>query len=305
MSARWTLRYLAERWLGALTPGRTRTYSYDLHRLSRMLGVPPAELPQFRGARRDPRYHYRPLTCEKRDGSRRQLYAPSPPLKAMHRALLRRYLNLIPVHPAATGFRRGGSVADNARRHLGQAVVVTADIADFFDTTRAGRVRAFFAAQGWDDVATSVLTGLCTFRGALPQGAPTSPALSNLVNVALDEALTALVRRSGGTYTRYGDDLTFSWARDDVPASLKAKVDRALLDHGYRRNRAKGWRVYRVQRGDEPCVTGIRLGRDGRLHPPPEIARTMRRLRRRLRWRNDPDAAARLRGYEGYVEMLN
>jgi RNA-directed DNA polymerase len=85
-----------------------------------------------------------------------------------------------------------------------------------------------------------VLTGLCTFRSAVPQGAPTSPALSNLVNVPLDETLSALARRSGGLYTRYGDDLTFSWTVNDAPSDLEANVRAELLILGYRLNPVKG-----------------------------------------------------------------
>ncbi len=158
-----------------------------------MLDVPSAELLNFRSSRgRDARYHYRPLRQPKRDGSYRDIFAPSPDLKALQRALLHNYLDGLPVHPAALGFRGGFSVADNARAHLGQRVVITADLEDIFESTLAHRVRAYFRAQGWDELATSVLTGLCTFKGALPQGAPTNPALSNWVNVALEDDIRAI-----------------------------------------------------------------------------------------------------------------
>ncbi|MFP4394587.1 MAG: reverse transcriptase domain-containing protein [Anaerolineales bacterium] len=301
MAAIWTLRTIARRLIGNTFAPPSRPISNDLTQLSWVLHLPPEELLQFRSGRRDPRYHYRPRQCEKRDGSPRQLYAPSPDLKAVQRALLHGYLDGLRVHPAALGFRRGFNVADNARRHLGQAVVVTADIADFFDHTSAQRVRNFFRAQDWDEITCSVLTGLCTFRGALPQGAPTSPILSNLVNYELDEALIALAGRSGGRYTRYGDDLTFSWAsRRRPPSDAQRAVRRILLPYGYRLNRKKDWRVYRCHKGEEPRVTGIRLGRNGRLHPSREIEQTMRRLR----WQRDAESQARLRGYEGFVEML-
>ncbi|MCP4540335.1 MAG: RNA-directed DNA polymerase [Chloroflexi bacterium] len=276
--------------------------SDDVWRLGGLLEVSPTALLGFGAPRRpEGRYHYRPFRRAKRDGSQRRIYAPSPDLKALQRSLLRGYLDQLPVHPAATGFRRGMSVADNARQHLGQAVVVTADITDFFDNTRARRVENFFQAQSWDGTAASILTGLCIFRGALPQGAPTSPALSNLVNVPLDETLATFIRRSGGTYTRYGDDITFSWAVGDVPSGVEAKVRSELMAYDYWLNPAKGWRVWRARRGDTPCITGIMLGRDGRLHPNSRIKREMARLRRQ---RKDPVAAAQLCGYEGFVQSL-
>jgi len=304
MSAVATLTRLARCLFVAPAPARGQV-SPDLLRLSRLLRLPPSILLGFRPpGRPEARYHYCPFSRAKRDGGRRRIYAPSPDLKALQRTLLRRYLDRLPVHPAVTGFRPGFSVADHARAHLGQAVVVTADVEDFFDRTPAHRVRAFFRAQGWDAVAAAVLTGLCTFRGALPQGAPTSPALSNLVNVPLDEALSALARRSGGLYTRYGDDLAFSWPTGAVPSDLEANVRAELLALGYCLNPVKGWRVWRVDEGDVPCVTGVHLGHDGCLHPDPTLEREMARLRRRTRFRDDRAAAACLRGYEGFVGML-
>lgn len=273
----------------------------ELARLGRLLDVSPRALLQFRGARRDPRYHYRPLTLAKPNGATRQLYAPSPALKTLQQALLREYLNTLPLHWAVTGFRRKFSVADNARMHLGQAVVAAADITDFFDHTGARRVRAFFAAQGWDEVAAGVLTGLCTFRGALPQGAPTSPALSNLVNAPLDEALAALVRQSNASYSRYGDDLTFSWPNPRrVPPTMQRDVQRILLSFDYTLNKVKGWRIWHVHRGEVAIITGVGVSRDGRLHPTPEVTQAMRDLRHP----QNADDAARLHGYEGFVKML-
>jgi RNA-directed DNA polymerase len=305
MSAIWTLKRLARRFLVVPSLSKARV-SDDLMRLSWMLDVSPAELLNFCSSRgRDARYHYRPLRRAKRDGGHRDIVAPSPDLKRLQRALLRHYLESLPVHAAAMGFRRGLSVADNARVHLGQAVVITADLEDFFGSTSAQRVRAYFQAQGWDALTTSALTGLCTFKGALPQGAPTSPSLSNLVNVPLDAALAALVNRSGGLYTRYGDDLTFSWPTQRVLSNFENRVLAVLLTYAYRLNATKGWHVYRTQRGDTPCVTGILLGRDGRLHPNDQIKRTVAHLRRQAR--RDPrdiSVLAKLYGYQGFLHTL-
>lgn len=305
MSAMWTLKRLARRFF-TLTPPSSVPLSDDLVRLGWMLDVSPVELLNFRSSRgRDARYHYRSLQRAKRDGSRRDIVAPSPDLKALQRALLHHYLDSLPVHAAAMGFRRGFSVADHARTHLGQRVVITADLEDFFASTPAHRVRAYWRAQDWDALTTSVLTGLCTFKGALPQGAPTSPVLSNLVNVPLDRALAELVRRSGGLYTRYGDDLTFSWAVSRIPSNFENTVRAVLLTYDYRLNATKGWHVYRAYRGETPCVTGILLGRDGRLHPHAQVKKTMARLRRQAR--RDPrdfSTLAKLSGYEGFLHML-
>jgi retron-type reverse transcriptase len=270
--------------------------------VAQQLNVDPDDLMALRAPPWPSWFRYRPIQRRKRGGAIRRIRAPSPKLKALQRAMLRGYLERLPVHPAAMGFRKGLSAVDNARRHAGQRIVITADIEDFFDHTTVGRIEALFRTYSWDTTTAAILTRLCTFHGALPQGAPTSPVLSNLVNVQLDAALSRRVLRSGGIYTRYGDDLTFSWKRPEPLSHFEREVRRLLLDQGYRLNRRKGWRVYDVQRGDKPKVTGILLGWDGRLHPSPEIQRTMRRLRRQIR--DDPKAAARLRGYQGFVDSL-
>ena len=82
-----------------------------------------------------------------------------------------------------------GGIHSNAVAHQGQDVVVRVDLVDFFTTTRAERVQRYFRRIGWNRPAARILTRLCTFDNGLPQGAPTSPRLSNLVNYRLDVRL--------------------------------------------------------------------------------------------------------------------
>lgn len=282
--------------------------SESARKLARILKIPAGELYTVRLGRR---YHYRPFSIAKRDGRERRILAPSPALKELQRRLLRRYLQHLPVHPAATAFTPGSSIAHNARLHAGQALIATADLADFYESTSARRVRAFYLRQGWRGEALSTLMRLCVYRNGLPQGAPTSPSLSNLVNVDLDEALTEWARRAGAIYTRYGDDLTFSWRTGRIPASFDAVVRHCALNAGYQIQPRKGWHVYRA--AEEPEITGLILGRDGRVRAPQRIHRQMRKLRwrawrhRLLRWlpghsrSQERETLERLRGYEGFL----
>ena len=283
------------------TRAASRAVTGDVARLASLLDVAPGLLLAFRAGL--PRgYHYRPLQAHKRDGAPRAIYAPSPALKILQRALLCSYLDGLDAHPAALGFRKGRSIADHARAHQGQALVLTADLEDFFAHVTAWRVETFFVAQGWDEMSAAILTRLCTFRGALPQGAPTSPALSNLVNVPLDAALTAVAGRTGGRYTRYGDDLAFSWPVETLEPETQHALQATVLAHGYRLNMEK-WRIYYPHRGEEPRLTGVILGRDGALHPAPEVLKTMQSLTKAA----PPDAQTtlRLRGYRGFINMLS
>jgi RNA-directed DNA polymerase len=142
---------------------------------------------------------------------------------------------------------------------------------------------------------------LCVYRNGLPQGAPTSPCLSNLVNLSLDERLERLAQRSGAVYTRYADDLTFSWDRDCMPGDFQRSVEDALQTAGYEAQPRKGWRVGLI--GDRPCVTGLVLTGDGRVRMPWAMRWRMWRWRWQAWWSADESVRARLHGYEGYVRL--
>jgi hypothetical protein len=172
-------------------PGR----GHGAAELARRLGLSEVELRAVEPV-------YRPFTIPKRSGGTRQLLAPDDRLKAVQRRILRRLLRRLRCHPAAAGFERGRSVVTNALPHVGKPVVVRLDLKDFFPSTRASRVRRYFRKIGWDREATWLLVRLCTHQGGLPQGAPTSPRLSNLVNHRLDARLAALAAYTGPPHYR-------------------------------------------------------------------------------------------------------
>ena len=95
------------------------------------------------------------------------------------------------------------------------ALIATVDLRDFFESTRAARVRRCFVEHGWRDESLQALMRLCVFRDGLPQGAPTSPRLSNLVNYRLDRRIAAMAKKLGALYTRYADDITLSFRKDE------------------------------------------------------------------------------------------
>ena len=279
---------------------RQRTTDREMKELGDILGLPASELD---AVRLGSQYYYRPFTVPKRNGDRRQILAPSPSLKALQRRLLARYLSRLPAHPSATAFVRGGSTIANARLHAGQAVIATTDIQDFFLSTTANRVRQLFLELGWHGRSLATLMRICVYRDALPQGAPTSPCLSNLVNVQLDQALSNLARRSGATYTRYADDITFSWPTDDLPSSFKTAVRKQLLCFGYRMQPDKGWQVRHVR--SRPEINGIALAPDGRLHLPKRVQRHIKQLQRQTRWSQDNRVLIQLQGYKGYARHID
>lgn len=245
-----------------------------------------------------PHFHYRHFTKPKKDGGRREIVEPDVKLKLIQRAILARYFESEKPHPAAVAYRKHKSIADHVWPHAGAELLITADVADFFPTTSAGRIEDWWRERV-DAALARLLTVLTTYRGGLPQGAPTSPDLSNLVNRDLDERLTQRAVDAGAQYTRYCDDMVFSWrGGSGPPADFEPGVRATLHEFGYLLHPKKGWCVH--QRREEPEITGVILTRWGRVRLPEHLRRRMRLLARS----DDPRDAQRLAGYQGYEFML-
>ncbi len=277
---------------------------HDAAQLALRLGIPLARLQAVDRS-------YREFNIPKRSGGVRPIAAPNPALMAIQRAINRRLLARLPVHPCATGFRRGYSIVTNAAPHAGRAVVLRMDIRDFFGATRAERVHRYFRVIGWSEEAAGLITALCTRNGALPQGAPTSPTLSNLVNFRLDARLAGMAQgvsaaRGGAAdicYSRYADDLTFSFGVDDHSAVEMViwLSKRILSDLGYRLHHKRKLTIRR--RHQRQTITGLVVN-DG-----VGLARGTRRWLRAVRHHlaTDREASltpAQLAGWEALEQMV-
>lgn len=252
---------------------------HDVAELARRLDLPEQQL-------RDLTPAYREFSIPKSTTGSRDICAPSDELKQVQRRILRRLLTRLGTHPAAVGFQRGESIVTHARRHVGQAVVIRFDLANFFDSTSDARVQRYFRKIGWNRAAARLLTRLCTWIGSLPQGAPTSPRLSNLVNGRLDARLAGLAESFGAVYSRYADDLTFSFAeyRPDDVGTLRGTVRLIVEDEGYLL-RPKKTRIRRQHH--RQLVTGLVVNRTVNL--PRVTRRWLRAVVHRSKqsdWRN-------------------
>ncbi|MFN4260492.1 MAG: reverse transcriptase family protein [Gemmataceae bacterium] len=220
------------------------------------------------------RVHYVTFTVPKRGGGTRLLSAPHRTLAAAQRWILDHILNQLSYEPAAHGFIPGRSIVSNAQPHVQRAVIVNMDLENFFPRITCPRVRGVFERLGYSPAVATILALLCTecprrrveYAGqifhvataprGLPQGACTSPALSNQVARRLDKRLTGLANKMGLTYTRYADDLTFS-GPDELNARvgyLMARVRHLAQAEGFLVNEKKS-RVLR--RNTAQRVTGL------------------------------------------------
>ena len=245
-----------------------------------------------------PHFHYRRYTRPKKGGGQRQIAEPSPLLKRTQQAIISTFFTAEQAHPAAVAYQRGKSTADHAWTHAGAAIIVTADIRDFFPSTAVHRIADWWRERV-DESTARLLTRLTTDRGGLPQGAPTSPGLSNLVNRELDARLARRAEAAGARYSRYCDDLAFSWFDQSEPAAEFERDVRATLhEFGYTLHPEKGWCVH--GRRDEPEITGVILTRHGGVRLPERVRQVMQSLGRSATGRD----VQRLAGYRAYAAMV-
>jgi hypothetical protein len=245
--------------------------------------------------------HYRRWTVPKRDGSPRLISAPKPELMRIQRWIAREITEHLPVHGAAHGFVVGRSIATNATVHATARVVVKLDIEGFYPTVTTRRVKGLLRRAGLGEQVATLLALLVTESPreevsthgrvyhvatgprSLPQGAPTSPSITNALCLRLDCRLAGLARKLGCRYTRYADDLTFSWhgSAPDALGALFRAVRQIVQSEGFALH-VKKTRVMR--RGARQKVTGLVVNAAPAGRPSVRVPReTIRRLRAAIR----------------------
>lgn len=225
-----------------------------------------------------PEDHYRSLWIPKRRGGYRRLDVPDPLLMQVQKNILHHILDGFSVSEAASAYQKNVSAAQAAALHRGKKLVLKLDIRDFFGSITFPLVlgRGFPAAYFPQEVRT-LLASLCCLHQHLPQGAPTSPALSNLVMKPFDTHMLAWCGERGISYTRYCDDMTFSG--DFKPASVIGKTTGFLETMGMELNREK---TVISSQAERQTVTGItvnqvcQLPRDTRRKLRQEVHRVLR-----------------------------
>jgi hypothetical protein len=300
--------------------------------LARAVGVTLGELRFLAFAREvSTTTHYRRFTIPKRTGGERVISAPRRRLKRVQRWVLEHVFGPLLGTPApsdpAHGFRTGRSIVSNATPHVGAAILINVDLRDFFPTVTYRRVKGLFAKLGYSEEVATVLGLVCTepdiaetqldgvtyyvARGPrrLPQGAPTSPAITNALCRRLDKRILGWADKHGFAYTRYADDLTLSTHKPD------ARVGACL---GFLRQvaAAEGFTVHPdkvrvVRRGGRQEVTGVVV------NERPSVPRVeLRKFRALLHhidkdgpagktWGSGGDVLTAALGFASYVAMVD
>lgn len=270
--------------------------------------------------------HYKRFYLPKKSGGRRLISAPMPQLKAAQYWILENILYKVTNSEAAHGFVPGRSIVTNATHHVGKDIVINIDLRDFFPTIVYKRVKGMFCKLGYSEQVATVLALLCTEPEVdqvaldgkeyfvantsrhLPQGAPCSPAITNIICYKLDKRFEGLARKFGYTYTRYADDMTFSATGEgaDKAGQLLWSVKKVVKEEGFIIHPDK---LKVMRNGDKKEVTGIVVNE--KLSLDRETLRKFRALLHQIsvsglsnkKWGNG-NIVSSMEGYINYVLMV-
>jgi RNA-directed DNA polymerase len=259
-------------------------------------------------------YRYKVFLIPKRtQGQFRTIAQPAKEVKALQYWVMNNVLSEFDVHPAATGYRVGQSIVDNARPHVGGRFLLKLDFKDFFPSLKARDFRLFLKKNKTSLDAASI-QALCQILFWKPKGtqdlclsigAPTSPMLSNILMQQFDHVVAEFCSPRSVMYTRYADDLTFSAQSSDQ----LAVVEKAVLDLCKRMtspeltiNKKK---TVRVSKRDSRRVTGLVLTNDNKVSLGHEEKRRIRAsVHHFVTNQLSPDETLRLRGMLNYVNSV-
>ncbi len=183
--------------------------------------------------------HYHVYYLDKKSGGKREIAQPSRAMKAVQSWILRKILYRLSSSENSKGFEIGESILSNAKPHVGAHVLLNIDLEDFFHSVPASNVYSIFHSIGYNKNISYILTSLCTFNGRLPQGAPTSPKLSNLACQRLDSRIQGYSGPKGIMYTRYADDITLSARNEAKIRKAQPMIEEIIQDEGFIINHKK------------------------------------------------------------------
>ncbi|WP_346238682.1 reverse transcriptase family protein [Niabella insulamsoli] len=222
--------------------------------------------------------NYKRFKLRKKRGGFRYIHVPDGELKFLQRWILQNILEKIDSHVACKGFDKEASILKNAEVHLNKEAILKIDLQRFYDSINEKRVFGIFKSVGYHSNLAVSLAKICTFlpsfsllnsftktekelkdkiqqsrEGILPQGAPTSPKLANLISRRLDKRIAKLAERRGLSYSRYADDLTLSGNYEELRA-VKKGVFRIITGENFYVNNNK---TKLLRRGNRFLVTGL------------------------------------------------
>lgn len=277
-----------------------------INHLASLMGIAPDTLKSMVASA--PSF-YRTFSIPKRRGGHRQIDAPYPSMLSAQRWIYHNILSKVAVNDAAMGFISKRSIVDNAFVHKGKECVLMMDVKDFFPSIKWYKVYSVFKRMGYPQHIAQYLASLCCLNGSVPQGAVTSPCLSNIICRRLDVRVSNMAKAFNILYTRYADDVTFSGEK--IPVKFAFLVSYIFSDEGFRLNEQK---TKLIRGRHKKIVTGISIS-SGRLTIPKCKKRQIRQMvyyirkygikeHQRYIGNNDPVYLERIIGYLHFWQFV-
>lgn len=217
-----------------------------------------------------PEKHYRTFEIGKRSGGKRVIKSPRVFLKTVQYWLNDYFLYQLATDEACHSFRKGHSIVTNAQAHVRSKFVANIDIVDYFGSVKSEALERVLKAK-LGSTLSSWISKLCTVDGSLPQGAPTSPLLSNHFLISFDKTMRGACQEAKAAYTRYADDITIS---GDDKATILRLVQVATNELGKLNLQVNDKKTRIASLGGQQVVTGVVVN---------EYAQPPRKLRKRIR----------------------
>lgn len=241
---------------------------FDAHHLEVLTGIEADYL--YAVCNRQDNF-YRTFNISKRNGKSRTISEPLPILKEVQKWILENILNQAKISPYAKAFVKKKSIKENARFHRNQDFVISMDIKDFFPTINFDKIVGVFEQLGYHYALSIMLANICSLNASLPQGAPSSPAISNIIMLEFDEELAIYCKNKGLRYTRYADDITISGNVKLGKSEIINFVRKLLWKEGFLVNSSKTKVLRKYQR---QLVTGIVVNE--KMQAPKEYRKQIR-----------------------------
>ncbi|MBL7868478.1 MAG: RNA-directed DNA polymerase [Flavobacterium lindanitolerans] len=255
---------------------------FSLKHFSQIIGV---DFHQLLNVIENRGHYYSYYLIKKRKGGYRRIIAPHKNIRYLQDWIKINILDKVKIHSSATGFTKGKSILDNAKSHLDSEVLLNIDLENFFESITEKRIYGVFKWLGYHKNLAIEFAKICTVKmpeekfdnlndisqeyffdyyllkeAVLVQGAPTSPSLSNIICIKLDNRFNKLANKRGISYSRYADDITFSGNKDSLPSyNLVKKIIES-------ENLKINWtKVGRYKKGQKQVVTGLLVNENIRV----------------------------------------
>ncbi|MFY0661347.1 MAG: RNA-directed DNA polymerase [Shimia sp.] len=241
---------------------------FESSHLALLVGRHPADLSAMGYGTKS---YYRRFKIKKRTGGSREIQAPYPSLLEVQRWIVDEVLSSVNLPVCVTGYREGVSIFDNALVHCGRKELLKIDLKDFFPSIGFSRVVKVFIDFGYSSNVAFLLAKLCTLDRKLPQGAASSPYLSNIICRDLDQRFMKICKSKRLRYTRYADDIVISGK--SIPKGIRRLFFEIIASEGFQVNEKK---VRFLSEGDKKIVTGLDIT-SGKPRPTRRFRRDLKR----------------------------